>query len=125
MRIFLLDSPKGKSTGDNVLLAQTSIFSLNNEPEGGSKAIRCRGLLSGLVSNKKTTSGKVGNLLLVFHFPTPRRGGGNVGIAQRFPRAVGKDGKPGFGFPRFPRARHFHGPPRFHLGAPLVLEAGE
>jgi hypothetical protein len=25
-----------------------------------------------------------------------------VGIAERFPRAVGNEGKPGFGFPRFP-----------------------
>src|SRR4030088_2244829 len=50
-----------------------------------------------------------GNLLLVFHFSTRSRGCGNVGIAQRFPRAVGNEGKPGFGFPRFPRARHFHG----------------
>src|SRR5580704_18734002 len=32
-----------------------------------------------------------------------RRRGGNVEIAQRFPRAGGNEGKPGFGFPRFPR----------------------
>src|ERR1700676_2251049 len=51
---------------------------------------------------------------------TSRRGGGNVGIAQRFPRAVGNEGKPGFGFPRFPDARHFHGPPRFHFYALLL-----
>ena len=31
-----------------------------------------------------------------------RRGCGIVGIAERFPRAVGNEGKPGFGFPRFP-----------------------
>lgn len=32
-----------------------------------------------------------------------RRGCGNVGIAKRFPRAVEREGKPVFGFPRFPR----------------------
>jgi len=30
----------------------------------------------------------VGSLLLAFHFPSARRGCGNVGIARRFPRAV-------------------------------------
>jgi hypothetical protein len=30
------------------------------------------------------------------------RSGGNVGIAQRFPRSGGKGGKPAFGFPGFP-----------------------
>src|SRR5437016_523340 len=35
---------------------------------------------------------------------------------QRFPRAVGNEGKPGFGFPRFPSARHFHGAPEFGIG---------
>ena len=46
----------------------------------------------GLVLREKIASGKVGNLLLVFHFSTRRRGGGNVGIAQRFPRAVDNEG---------------------------------
>src|SRR5258708_14716445 len=35
---------------------------------------------------------------------------------QRFPRAVGNEGKPDFGFPRFPSARHFHGAPGFGIG---------
>jgi hypothetical protein len=55
-----------------------------------------------LIFREKTASGKVGNLLLVFHFSTLHRGGGNVEIAWRFPRAVGNEGKPAFGFPRFP-----------------------
>ncbi len=58
--------------------------------------------------------GKVGNLLLVFHFSMAAKpGGGNVGISRllaRFPRGGGKSGKAAFGFPGFPRARHFHGP---------------
>ena len=40
-----------------------------------------------------------------------RRSCGNVGIAPllaRFPRGDGKGGKPGVGFPGFPRHRHFH-----------------
>src|SRR6266446_984170 len=49
------------------------------------------GPLSDLGFEKETVSGKVGNLLLVFHFSTRSRGGGNVGIAQRFPRAVGAE----------------------------------
>jgi hypothetical protein len=43
-------------------------------------------------------------MVLAFHFPSARRGCGNVGIAQRFPRAVERAGKPAFGFPGFPRA---------------------
>jgi hypothetical protein len=35
--------------------------------------------------------------------------GGNVGIAERFPRAVESGGKPDFGFPPLSMARHFHG----------------
>src|SRR6266567_5191746 len=48
-----------------------------------------------------TARGKVENVVFVFHFSAPRRGGGNVGIAQRFPRAGENEGKPGFGFPSF------------------------
>jgi hypothetical protein len=33
---------------------------------------------------------------------------GNLALSARFPRDGGKRGKPVFGFPRFPRARHFH-----------------
>jgi hypothetical protein len=77
--------------------------------KAGSEAIRRKGLLF---------------LSLVLRHKH-RWGGGNVEIAQRFPRAVGNEGKPGFGFPRFPGARHFHGHSGIHLGAPLVLEAGE
>ena len=35
--------------------------------------------------------------------------GGNVGIAERFPRTGGKGGKPDFGFPGLSSVRHFHG----------------
>ena len=77
--------------------------------EAGAKRSAARPPFLGLDLREKTASGKVENLFLVFHFSTPSRGRGNVEIAQRFPRAVGNEGKPGFGFPRFPRARHFHG----------------
>src|SRR5580692_90476 len=63
-------------------------------------------------SSSRVACGKVGNLILVFHFS--RRGppelwecGNLVGLA-RFPRGGGKSGKPGFGFPLFPPTRHFH-----------------
>src|ERR1700738_4493833 len=72
------------------------------------------GLLSEFGFETKTTSGKVGNLLLVFHFSTPGGAGGNVGIAKRFPRAVERDGKPAFGFPRFPQPVISTGLPEFH-----------
>ena len=44
-----------------------------------------------------------------------RRGCGNVGIAERFPRALESDGKPVFGFSRFPRPV-ISTAPRFHAG---------
>ena len=44
-----------------------------------------------------------------------RRGCGNVGIAERFPRAVEREGKPVFGFPRFPRPV-ISTAPWFHAG---------
>jgi|SRR5580698_657734 hypothetical protein len=34
---------------------------------------------------------------------------GNLALLARFPRDGGKRGKAAFAFPRFPRARHFHG----------------
>jgi hypothetical protein len=58
--------------------------------------------------------GKVGNLILVFHFPIRRRrrNCGNVGIAPSFggisKGLVERGGKPAFGFPGFPQPRHFH-----------------
>ena len=67
------------------------VFSSFNPPEGG---------------------GKVGNLLLVFHFSTVASPElwecGNLAGFARFPRSGGKRGNPGFGFPRFPPLRHFH-----------------
>src|SRR6266478_4872180 len=45
-----------------------SIFSLKNEPEGGAKGSAAKASFSELVLREKTASGKVGNLLLVFHF---------------------------------------------------------
>src|ERR1700730_11768242 len=51
----------------------------------------------------KTTSGKVRNLLLVLHFSTPSRRGGNVGIALAISKRCGNSGKPAFGFPLFPQ----------------------
>ena len=51
----------------------------------------------------KTTSGKVRNLLLVLHFSTPRRRGGNVGIALAISKRCGNSGKPALGFPLFPQ----------------------
>jgi hypothetical protein len=62
------------------------------------------------VLREKTASGKVENLLLVFHFSTRRRGGGNVEIASAISKGCGQRGKPAFGFPRCPSDRHFHGP---------------
>src|SRR5450755_2501327 len=47
----------------------------------------------------------VGKWETCFRFSTFPRGAGAVGMwesQQRFPRAVGNEGKPGFGFPRFP-----------------------
>jgi hypothetical protein len=69
------------------------------------------------ISEKDSSSlaprGKVGNWFVVFHFPirrkTERWECGNLARFARFPRDGGKRGKPAFGFPRFPRARHFHG----------------
>jgi hypothetical protein len=57
--------------------------------------------------------GKVGNLLLVFHFsirllPPELWKCGNLALFARFPRNGGKRGNPAFGFPRFPPFRHFH-----------------
>src|SRR6266436_5915213 len=43
---------------------------------------------------------------------------GNPAWLAGFPRDGGKRGKPGFGFPRFPRARHFHGPWAVQLQEP-------
>ena len=62
----------------------------------------------------RAPGGKVGNRVLVFHFSrrrTPWRWKceNPAGFAG-FSRGGGKRGKPGFGFPRFPRTRHFHGP---------------
>src|SRR5205814_3110354 len=52
---------------------------------------------------------------LVFHFSRRRTPGRwkceNPAGSAGFSRGGGKRGKPGFGFPRFPRTRHFHGPP--------------
>src|SRR5712691_2859632 len=69
---------------------------------------------------------QVGKWETCFRFSTFPRGAGAVGMwesQQRFPRAVGNEGNPGFGFPRFP-------PPvisialRF-LSAPLVVQTEE
>src|SRR5258708_2198214 len=63
-------------------------------------------------SPSRVACGKVGNLILVFHFS--RRGPpelwecGNLAGLARFPRGGGKSGKPVFGFPLLPRTRHFH-----------------
>ena len=57
--------------------------------------------------------GKVGNLILVFHFPIRRhrRSCGNVEISPAVGEIskglVGRGGS-AFGFPRFPQSRHFH-----------------
>ena len=58
-------------------------------------------VLHPLMNEYNRGGGKVGRPVLAFHFPTARRGCGNVGIAQRFPKAVGAEGKPVFGFPFF------------------------
>src|SRR5260370_26116377 len=63
-------------------------------------------------SPSRAACGKVGNLGLVFHFS--RRGPpelwecGNLAGSARFPSGGGNRGKPDFGFPLFPPARHFH-----------------
>src|SRR5689334_20333593 len=66
------------------------------------------------LSSSRGLGGKVENRGLVFHFsrrPTPGRWEcENLAAVARFSRDGGKRGKPAFGFPRFPRARHFHGP---------------
>ncbi len=55
-------------------------------------------------------SGKPGFGFPLFH---PGHAGrwecGNLALFARFPRDGGKRGKAAFAFPRFPRARHFHG----------------
>ena len=63
-------------------------------------------------SSARAPGGKVGNRVLVFHFSRRRTPGRweCENPAFGFSRGGGKRGKPGFGFPRFPRARHFHGP---------------
>ena len=65
--------------------------------------------------------GKVGNLLLVFHFSIRRcrRSCGNVEIPPLLrdsQGARGKRGKPAVGFPRFPQPRHFHSSPWILVG---------
>src|ERR1700730_1096564 len=64
------------------------------------------------IARRGTARGKVGNLGLVFHFssrgPHPLWECGNLAGFARFPRGGGKSGKPAFGFPLFPRTRHFH-----------------
>jgi hypothetical protein len=111
----------------------TSIFQLKDEHEIGfarpeeepGRRIRRRvaadflSLVLGLErepsSSSRAPGGKVGNRCLVFHFSrrcTPRRWKcENPAGSAGFSRGGGKRGKPGFGFPRFPRTRHLHGPP--------------
>src|SRR6202030_3670970 len=79
----------------------------------GRRAKPARG--PGLGSGRKGIGGggKVGNLLLVFHFsirllPPELWECGNLAFFARFPRNGGKRGNPAFGFPRFPPFRHFH-----------------
>ncbi len=73
-------------------------------------------------SPSRAARGKVGNLGLVVHFP--RRGPpelwecGNLAGLARFPRGGGKSGKPAFGFPLFPRTRHFHSSFSAGFGSP-------
>src|SRR5205814_5641476 len=73
------------------------------------------------LGEKKGGGGKVGNLLLVFHFSI-RLAAGAVEMwesrrfGRDFHRARGKRGKPAFGFPRFPQPRHFHSSLRVGFG---------
>src|SRR5947209_17159330 len=71
-------------------------------------------LLSFFFKRTRAATGKWESFFWISTFPRGRRRGcGNVGIAPwRFPRAVGNDGKPAFGFPRFSIDRHFHSPLR-------------
>src|SRR5437879_2164144 len=48
---------------------------------------------------------------------------GNPAWLAGFPRDGGKRGKPGFGFPRFPRARHFPRPLSGAVTGSVVAEA--
>src|SRR4051794_6242303 len=67
--------------------------------------------------------GKVGNLLLVFHFSIRprRRSCGNVGISPALGEIskglVERVGSLPFGFPRFPQRRHFHSSLAVFLGS--------
>ena len=79
-------------------------------------------------SSSRVACGKVGNLILVFDFS--RRGPpelwecGNLAGLARFPRGGGKSGKPGFGFPLFPRTRHFHSSFAAELDSPANCSLG-
>ena len=70
-----------------------SIFSSKNEPGGGSEATGRQGLLSVWIwDNESRAEGKWEDWFWLSTFPRRRRGGGNVEIARRFPRAVGAEG---------------------------------
>ena len=77
-------------------------------------------------SSSRASGGKVGNRFWVFHFSrrrTPRRWKcENPAGSAGFSRGGGKRGKPGVGFPRFPRRRHFHGPPGSAIGTAAEVE---
>jgi hypothetical protein len=98
-------------------------FPIQHDPEkrraGGRGAAKFLSCISVLNIPKQEPSlraprGKVGNLILVFHFSI--RGDarlwecGNLALLARFPRGGGKRGKAACAFPLFPRHRHFHSP---------------
>src|SRR6202171_5712582 len=77
--------------------------------KAGAKRSAARPPFCFVLGEEKTASGKVGNLLLVFHFSAPRRSCGNVGIAAF---AISKDcGRPWetcLWFSSASTGRHFH-----------------
>src|ERR1700728_2034627 len=101
-----------------------SIFSLNDEPEGGSEATRRKGLLSWLIGLREQP---VGKWETCFRFSTFPRRAGAVGMWESrsdFRGLWETKGNLGLVFlvfhgPSFPR------PSPVSLGAPLVLEAGD
>jgi hypothetical protein len=86
-------------------------------PEGralGGRGAKPAAVFFSVLRKKIRGGGKVGNLLLVFHFSIALVAGAVEMWESRLPfggiskGARGKSGKPAFGFPRFPQPRHFH-----------------
>ena len=88
----------------------------------GAKAIRRQASFLGLILREKAIRGNVGNLLLLFHVPTRRRGGGN-GVVCGF-QGLWITRQTCLWFPPYPAGRHFQGPP-FSCAPRRVQAAGQ